>query len=167
MGYTFVIGELFWEEYQEEDDWGNIISVEKIEAATEHTSSDAPVFGAPSDGVSMIYPSYGVWEDFVDYVGLRELFYGTEKYGATRTHTEYTPLLREHPDCVPLCDRHLQEVDRALTDFYKKYPEIVPGYTGLDDDTSIYSASLARLLWLHFWIKWALNNCKSPMFQNW
>jgi len=102
------------------------------------------------------HPAYSGWSEFCDSVGLRKLFFDTEN-----------GLMRHHPGCFALKRKHHQVVVRALKQWRKRYPLAEPGFgpTGLNDGV-LEDCNLARLVWLEWWMGWALENCKQPAVEN-
>ncbi len=158
MGYTLTIGQL-------ETSWNTDDGLESTirnSARGEHLKT-APAYGEPTDHTNSRWPSYSAWHNFAEFVGLKDFFYSNE-----------TGLLRKHPGCIPLSEKHKEIVDKAYKDFYEKYPNAKAGYSqkqledsvGKDKDWPDENIWAARLEWLKFWIDWALENCDKPVFYN-
>ena len=156
MGYTLKIGELEVN-YDKEEEY---ISLE----AKSEKHDNAPAFGEPTDYTNSRWPSYSSWSDFCKFAGLYDLFFNKE-----------TGLIREHPGCVVLTERHKEEIDKAYNEFKKKYPNAVAAYSPIIDySKGVYSDEewpeenglLCRLEWLKYWVDWALVNCERPVFYN-
>lgn len=96
------------------------------------------------------WPSYGGWKDFAVEVGLDELFFD-EEHG----------LMRPHPGCAVLREHHESAIALALAAYRVRYPHAVAGFDGSDED-----GALARLEWLWWWVRWALDNCERPAIYN-
>jgi hypothetical protein len=83
-------------------------------------------------------------------------------------------LIRNHPGCVPLTKEHKEIIDKTYKEFYEKYPNCKAGYSPkMDEAKGIYdnkwpkeNSYAVRLEWLKYWIDWALENCKNPVFYN-
>lgn len=155
MGYTLIIGELKTEVIQ--DDGGYIYNTAEL---TNH--DDAPAFGEPTDHENSRWPSYTAWANAMRFIGLEELM-----------HNKNTGLLRNHPGCIPLTKEHKEIIDKAYIAFYEKYPNAKAGYStkvnafGDDDpDWPEENSYAVRLEWLKYWVDWALENCKQPVFYN-
>lgn len=129
---------------------------------------DAPTF--PNDDLTVNSngrsPSYIGWSDFCDEVGLKRLFYD-----------ESDGLLRPHPGCKLLTVAHHTEVLAALQrrQTISARPPGFPGESTYNKETQTwepppdadkYDPQLARLLWLEWWMRWALANCETPAFEN-
>jgi hypothetical protein len=140
MSYSIYIGE----EAPDEDD-PDATRVYRVE------SPDAPEF----EGDRMTgkgnhrHARYSQWTDFTREAGLYDLFFDKQ-----------CGLMREHPDTQRLTVKHLREVERALDDWRRHHPRARPGWGAKQDPI------LARLVWLQFWVKWTLGNCKRPAIHN-
>ena len=158
MGYTLEIGEL-----------KTSIDYEGLESTIRNSAKgvslkDAPAFGELTDNSNSRWPSYTAWHNFARFADLEDFFYSKE-----------TGLLREHPGCFPLVKEHKEIIDKAYTNFYKKYPNAKAGYSSkVNEKEGIFedknwpeeNAYAVRLEWLKFWVDWALINCKNPVFYN-
>lgn len=115
------------------------------------------------------HPGYSQWSDFLQGVGLYDLFFNKED-----------GLMRKHPGCFKLNESHLKEVKEALKSYKEKNPNKNPGLCecescakkhhlfkgdGLPHDDSL-DYPLARLEWLVFWMDWTLKNCTIPAIFN-
>jgi hypothetical protein len=113
------------------------------------------------------HPGYIQWPNFAEEVGLHAFFFDKS-----------TGLMHEHPGCFPLYPEHLYTVRAALAAYKARWPEAVPGFTGLAfgrptpeypeevEERLTANANLARLIWLEFWIAWALETCERPAIEN-
>jgi hypothetical protein len=146
MGYYIAIGNAVPEFSKEDGELYSGWNVEKI------SNENAPTFiGDEVTGNRNIrMPSYTGWGEFCDKVGLSELFYA-----------QYSGLFRQHPGCVMINQEIYQKVANALEE-YQKHAKRPPGY----DDFGNYDYDLARLMWLEYWMKWALENCETPAIYN-
>lgn len=150
MGYSFYIGEAvpFFDEeglYATYD-----VNVVRLD--------EAPSF--PNDNFSnncnCRSPSYSGWADFAKTVGLEELF---DRRGENT-------LIECHPGIMRITQTHVDIVSKAL-ERYKTIATKPPGCSGdffVDDGQ--YDYNYARLIWLDWWLRWALENCKNPAFRN-
>lgn len=115
------------------------------------THNDAPTF--PGDGMTANgnsrHPGYAQWARFCETAGLTELFFD-DKTGLMRNHSGYEMLKNEHA----------LEVKLALKRWQDAHPGAVPGFG------EEYDPILARLLWLDWWVSWALENCETPGIYN-
>lgn len=53
-------------------------------------------------------------------------------------------LLENHPGCVPLTTRHQSKINEV----FKENP------------------TFELLIWLNYWVNWAMENCDKPVFEN-
>lgn len=163
MGYTLNIGELKIR-YDNDEDCPTI----DCDAET-FMHDNAPAFGEPTDKTSSRWPSYTAWANFSRFTGLYDLFYGKNEQKET---TRDDALLRSHPGCVPLTEKHRREVNAAYEGFKIKYPNAIPTYGTPknvfegDKNNPEENYQMTRLVWLHYWVNWALDNCKQPVFTN-
>ena len=111
------------------------------------------------------HPSYSGWSDFCRESGLYDLFLNKE-FG----------LMASHPGCKIIQESHVAEVKKALVDWERKATK-PPGFSGFGkfnketqewetQDEGKYDHILARLIWLDWWMTWALENCEVPAIQN-
>jgi hypothetical protein len=175
VGYSFTIGEARMEPSSPEE----IADGESpgIDVGAEgFARDDAPTF--PNDEMtgnsSSRSPGYSVWSDFCEATGLYELFFGP-------ADERYLGLLYQHPGCARLVPAHHATIAAALERWRAAHPGAVPGFPtyakGADGkmvwgdagpvlvDTH-YDATLARLIWLEWWVRWALANCALPALEN-
>lgn len=118
---------------------------------------DAPTF--PHDEMTgsgnCRSPSYSGWAEFCRAAGLYDLF--LEKWEG---------LMCEHPGCKMIEKEHLLQVQAAL-EKWKRVATKPPGFEGWNgEDSDKYDHTLARLIWLEFWMRWALENCETPAIEN-
>lgn len=151
MGYTITIGNAK-PEFSKND--GELWARWSVDGKT---SDEAPTF--PHDEMTgnsnSRSPSYTGWADFCRAVGLYDMF--LEKWEG---------LMSEHPGCKMLQPEHLLQVQAALTK-WKRTATLPPGFEGWrGEDAGKHDPMLARLLWLEFWMKWALENCETPAIEN-
>lgn len=146
MAYHIAIGNAV-PEFSKED--GELYACWVVE---ETSNEDAPSFiGDKITGKSNIrLPSYIGWSEFCEKVGLYDLFF-----------KQWKGLFHQHPGCVMITQEIYQEVFNALEE-YQKHAKRPPGY----DDFGNYDYNLARLMWLEYWMKWALENCETPAIYN-
>lgn len=162
MGYTLSIGNATVESGNDD---GELWTRWTVAGATH---PDAPVF--PNDELTgnsnVRSPSYTGWHDFARDTGLDRMFYDKDE-----------GMLKNHPGCVPLVEADHTDVLAALQR-WKAKADKPPGFAGLDKfneetqkwepsaDEGRYDHTLARLMWLEWWIRWALDNCATPAFEN-
>lgn len=126
----------------------------------------APCFpGDPMTGRSNgRYPSYTSWARSMEVAGLSEWMFDRA-----------SGILSRHPGCVAINARDLAIVRTALDNWTRSHPGTTPGWCQCVDCEPFGSPSLphvaldpigARLLWLEWWIDWALVNCERPAISN-
>lgn len=137
---------------------------------------DAPSF--PGDEMtgkgSSRSPSYSAWADFCDATGLRDLFYGASPNNNGGKYTRDVCLIRSHPGVALLRPADLLEIRHARIQWEaRKWPteERIAGWEGRDPFSKAepdprYDGNLARLLWLEWWVAYALENIKLPAMGN-
>lgn len=141
--------------------WWDVAHVER---------EDAPTF--PHDEMTgngnYRYPGYSAWADFCREAGLHDLFLDREGGEA---------LMQQHPGIARLLPEHLASVQFALG-ARKAVSALPPGFWGSDTfdrekqawvpspDTGKYDPILARLMWLEYWMDWALRECEIPAIYN-
>ena len=162
MGYTLSIGNA---KVESGNEYGELWARWTVDNATH---PNAPTF--PNDDMTgngnHRSPGYSGWRDFARATGLEPFFYD-----------EGEGLLARHPGCVPLTEAHHSEVLAALQRWQSKADK-PPGFAGMDTfnketqqwepsaDAGRYDHTLARLMWLEWWMRWALDNCETPAFEN-
>lgn len=144
MGWEILIGE--WDEdARSEDPEGTPQTVAHVEVA------EAPAFDGDDAGHSNCRrPSYVDWHSFCRATGLADLFHG--KAG----------LFAEHPSTVRLTKRHARIVKQAREMFQAARPAAQPTFLSASEQDH----HLARLIWLEWWVNWAIANCKRPAIHN-
>lgn len=107
------------------------------------------------------HPGYSQWATFCHETGLHDLFFDEE-----------SGLMSSHPGCVVLRKEHHERIAKALRDWQAKAVGKVPGWDpsaeffGTAKPDPKYDGNLARLMWLGWWFRWALENCKVPAIYN-
>ena len=111
------------------------------------------------------HPSYSGWSDFCREAGLYELFFDKND-----------GLLASHPGCEMIQEHHVAKIKKALSRWQKTATK-PPGFAGFGKfneetkewetpDEEKYDPILARLIWLDYWMTWALETCEVPAIQN-
>lgn len=141
---------------------------ELVVRVEENELPDAPSF--PGDEMTGIsngrHPGYAGWDLFLVDAGLKDLFFDEE-----------SGLMREHPGTFKLEEKHLQTVREAKTRWQEKHPNAHPGWCicprkecmpwmSRDVPHQEFDGTLARLIWLEWWMDWALKNCNHPAIHN-
>jgi hypothetical protein len=143
MGYTLRIGNAVINEIEHSEELPLLIRVEN------QTLDSAPIFpGCSNCGMSNSrYPSYTGWEGFLK-----------------KTNTKHIlgKFTEKHPNCLPVTKEDVDAVFNALQ-LYKNTATLPPGWS---DDEKTYDYDLARLIWFEFWMRWAVENCETPSFEN-
>jgi hypothetical protein len=160
VSYDFTIGDAFI--YLPNTEYGYELEV-GVKGAT---SPDAPSF--PGDTMtgqtSTRSPSYSGWSDFAVKTRLYGLFYDKD-----------TGLIAKHPGTFMLTPKHAYVINSALRQYVAEHPNAKPGWCGCKECDNWYGkdvphqqldGNLARLMWLDWWVKWALANCKIPAIRN-
>lgn len=161
MGYDFRIGNAVPESSKEDGllraRW--IVEPKKLD--------HAPTF--PNDWMTgngnSRSPGYSAWGGFCRETGLYDLFF-----------SKSDGLCSNHPGCELLNSSHLATIRGAL-DSWKAKATKPPGFADLPKfnpasgavetpDEGKYDHQLARLIWLEWWVAWALENCETPAIQN-
>ena len=132
------------------------------------TLPEAPSFynDEMSSHVNHRHPSYSGWSLFCDSTGLGDLFFGSGG------------LIASHPGYVKLTPKHAYIIHDKLEQYQLSHPNDVPGVCDCSDCNAYrndiklphhpeYNYALARLMWLDWWVKWAIQNCSNPMLANW
>lgn len=147
MGYTITIGEL---EVTKSPDDGLDCDCIRFDAKGVMIA-DSPAFGEPTDYTNSRWPSYSVWSSFMKAVGIYDVFFDG------RGH-----LIGGHPG-VRLVTRELSDfVNGALVKYRAENPSVHP----LLNEGSESAGWLCRLIWLDYWLNWALENCETPVIAN-
>lgn len=177
MGYTLKIGEaiISWHHDLVKIDCKNI------------ELPDSPAFGEPTDRTNSRWPSYSSWANAMKKLGLMDIMFnernGGKGYVDWKGKVLY-PLLQEHPGASPITPDHVDYIECKLTEYkakfsdhIAKYPPPKEGAKPLWEGSSLYQDSdlvddprfdgdLCRGEWLLWWCKWAVENCKHPVFVN-
>jgi hypothetical protein len=153
MGYDIKVGNAVPEHHK--DDFPTLSARWVVE---HKTLEEAPSFeGDEMTGQSnMRSPSYGTWTDFCRATGLYDMFY-----------EEYYGFLANHPGCRGITQHDADEVTAALVQ-YRAKAKLPPGFEkdyGYSGPPN-FDYNLARLIWLEFWMQWAVKNCETPAIQN-
>jgi hypothetical protein len=160
MSYDIYIGNAVPEDRSDDD--GELRIAYVVHDTVRH---DAPSFPNDdlSDGRNGRHPGYTQWSTFCADAGLTDLFFNKE-----------TGLMRQHPGCFRLDQSHLDTVRAARERWQDSHPNAQPGFdfsprlmdASADDGVRGRDGVLARLLWLEWWMAWALANCETPAIAN-
>lgn len=169
MGYNLLIGEAVIDIPDEAYGRGLGIRVDRV------VLPDAPALPGDSSPIQANerWPSYSGWEDFAKQVGLYGLFFGTRSECPERRESS---LMHSHPGAAMITKADLIEVTQATERWMQKpWPtkERIAGWDPKHDGwrrppepDQRYDNMLARLIWLKWWMRWALGNCEIPTFYN-
>lgn len=146
MGYSITIGELSVDTSPEDGLESSCIFFSAKSVSIE----GSPAFGEPTDGTNMRWPSYSAWYKFMDYVGLKDIFYHSGN------------LIGGHPGVRLVTTELLQRVQIAKTQMEMMTPPPVATMENYTEKNGYY----CRLIWLEYWCTWAINNCKVPVIAN-
>ena len=157
MSYSFTIGNA--EPYFEEEDFYACWRVRAI------SHPEAPSF--PNDEMAgqsnARHPSYSGWYNFCEAANILPLFYNERKN-----------MKAGHPGIQRITPEDYSLVKEALKSQQAK-ATLPPGFSGYYDtelkcfvypDDGKYDAVLARLIWLEWWMRYALETCKLPAIRN-
>ena len=122
----------------------------KVEINTELGREATVNLGVQEQQGNATGASYVGWSNFAEITDLSDFFFD-----------DSDGLIREHPATYPLCEEHRNIVNEKYKAFKAKYPTGVASYEYSDTN-----AAFERLEWLKYWINWALDNCKNPVFHN-
>lgn len=148
MSYDIYIGQAVFEELEPEEIAEGLLPQLRVNRTEQ---PDAPTFSndeMTGNGNSR-HPAYSTWHDVTKIVGLEDLFFNKK-----------TGLMREHPGCFRLTNEHYNQIAAALERYQSRHPKAKPGFSDELDGV------LARLIWLEWWVRWALANCKAPSIYN-
>jgi hypothetical protein len=159
MSYSIYIGNAELEGELDDGEYRASYRVPEVERP------DAPAF--PNDGMSTRkngrHPGYTQWSDFCEKAGLHGLFFDRDD-----------GLMRGHPGCFAVTPLHAERMRSMRMDWQLRHPDTAPGFDfsprlmdqSQDDGVRGRDAVLARLLWLEWWMDWALANCERPAIAN-
>ncbi len=102
---------------------------------------DAPAFGEPTDYTNQRWPSYTAWADFHNQLGISDLM---------------RELMPSHPGYALISAAQVAVIEEKL-EAYKI------AHTWHEDE---WEGIVNRATWMIFWMKWAIDNCKHPIFYN-
>ena len=169
MGYSLRIGEAtICPDITKNEDWAySTVSIK----AGDVRLDNAPAFGEPTDYTNSRWPSYTAWANFVRFIvdhvndEFEQLFYLGRLYGESEPGSDdYMCLIKTHPGVALIHEDHKSVIDRTMQMLKEKFPDAEANYDA--DGNEHANGALCRLTWLKFWIDWALENCKIPVFEN-
>lgn len=169
MGYNLIIGEakVNWEPYY--------ISI----TCDVIRRDDAPAYDEPTDYENQRWPSYSSWGNFCRNLDIEDMMFKQDWH-----EEEIAPLISNHPGASPITKEHIEHLEKKLKEYKEKFPTHIaqypppkkgakPLWEGSDmyknedlvEDPK-YDGNLCRAEWLLYWLKWAVENCKKPVFVN-
>ena len=161
MGYTIKIGEACWESPKEYDwDYAEEGVYLRLDAKSEK-HDNAPSFGEPTDFSNERWPSYTSWYEFLKDANIVNFFYDKNE----RT-------IGGHPGGFMLTERHRAMVEGASVYLKTLYPKAFEyaenGGKWPDNKDEIIDGygCCSRIIWLKYWVNWALDNCDHPVVAN-
>lgn len=152
MGYTFTIGNAI--PMHNKTDFPDLYARWEIEGAHDEHAPTFPNDDLTGNGNSRS-PSYSVWDDFCRTVGLYDFFY-----------TPSGRLHAGHPGCIGITPHDVEFVSAALSR-YRGRATLPPGFEEYHyQGQPRFDAHLARLIWLEWWMRWAVEYCETPAIEN-
>lgn len=157
MGYDIYIGNGEMSQVEGKSPYSRIVKGETIyykPFVKRIERPDAPFFpGDEMTGKSNArYPSYRAWDDFCKAIGLYGLFFDKPD-----------GLMLDQPYYSTLSKFHSLQISAAVCNWKIEYPNSIARF---GDEYPAEDAILARLLWLDWWVSWALQNCETPGIYN-
>ncbi len=113
---------------------------------------DAPTFeGDEITGNSNCRrPGYGVWMDFAHDTGLSDLFYAPGG------------IMEQSHTMTVLNAGHLAIVQESLALWRATFPNEIIGW---GENATERGMDFARLIWLEWWMRWAIEHCSVPAIE--
>jgi len=159
MGYTVAIGDLKHHEPEYDEDRHEFLYTT---GAVYTTHVDAPN-EAYLGRCNTRSPTYSVWSEVCNDLGLKGLLNNSPTSSKGFNAKEV----------IMIDEEFVKEFTILAELFRKNNPTIVPKYTDDTPDTTdttdeemkymVLCGSMVRLVWLEFWIDWAVKNCKTPV----
>lgn len=147
MGYTIIIGESFIDNSDPE-------AVFETVEITEDSS--APVFPGDNatNSTNVRKPTYSDWENFLEEVDLYDLFLGEQG------------LMKQHPGIQQITEEDYKAINESYHILFALTDKLPGWESKTSSSMSQFDPNLARLAWLRFWFRWALENCENPSIYN-
>jgi hypothetical protein len=160
MGFNFTIGNAKIEISKEDSDIS--LCIDEIE------HPDAPDFCEYVRKGNVRSPSYTGWHDFCVEAKIEELFYGIEgqEGNCSENFHRETCLIADHPGIALLTEKDFEYIKAARVFRESTNGGKEPGFWDDDNKDNGKDHVLARLIWLEWWFRWALDNCEYPCISN-
>lgn len=152
MGYTFTIGNAI--PVHDKTDFPYLTASWEVEPTCDAL---APTFinDTMTGNSNVRSPSYSVWSNFCHATGLYEFFFTPDGH-----------LHAGHPGCCGITKEDVKTVTTALNR-YQHAAVLPPGFEKIEyNGPPNYDYHLARLMWLEWWMRWAVEHCETPAIQN-
>lgn len=151
MGYTFKIGNAT--PRHDKDDFPYLSASWDVDAIECADAPDIPndICGKRNERS----PRYSVWADFLRATDLYDLLMN-----------ERGSPVGGHPGCWGLTREMADRISEARRDYESK-ARLPAGFERFDHSgPRSYDDTLARLIWLDWWVRWAVENCETPAIAN-
>lgn len=171
MGYTIVIGEAQFDGCK--DDAYLRVTARREAHDSAPTFDNDTMTGSGNDRS----PSYTGWSQFCREVGLYGMFFGVDgrrdpyMKPDPNSHRD-SPIMQDHPGFAAINEEDVLAVRHALDRHVLCHGELIPGFRAWDErdeDAPVNAnecAARARLIWLVYWMEWAVENCQHPIIAN-
>ena len=177
MGYHLAIGESVV-------DWSEDMVRIDVDAVK---IDDAPAFGEPTDHTNTRWPSYTSWANFCREMDIQDVVLNRRNGGEDEIELPDGSfvgcLMPSHPGVAPVTAKHVEYIEQKVNEYKAKHPEHRAQFPKPKPDakpiggTGVFmeedydpdprnDGNLCRAEWLLFWLKWAVENCKKPVFFN-
>jgi hypothetical protein len=132
---------------------GELVSAEGEYSVQETERDDAPVFpGGHEQNRSNLRAVSTSWLTFCQSTGLTDLFFEQTTLAGWRMRAGVHPLRQDM----------LGVIQAAREQWQSRYPGTTAGWVGGTEKEREINFALARLLWLEWWMQWALRECSQP-----
>lgn len=147
MGYTILVGHA---EYNSKYESGCL-----THSVAEIFREDAPIFVNEEGQTNYRAPSYIVWHEFCKETNIKDIFFD---------HNER--IIGGYPGYILITGETVEYLRNALLDYrYKNRPKL-PGFCSYGEEIrNDRDPTLARLIWLVYWVTWAFDNCHNPVIM--
>lgn len=146
MGYSITIGELDIQKNPEDGLEASCLWFSAIGVSID----GSPAFGEPTDSTNQRWPSYSAWSNFMDYVGLTDVFFFDGN------------LIGGHPGVRLVTNNMVSRIKEAREKLESMDEPPLPTMENYTEKNGYY----CRLIWLEYWCEWAIENCNTPVIAN-